>query len=68
MKVILNNLTEKLPFNDSLTISELLEYKKFSFKMLVIKINGVLIKKDKYNTAYIKDGDIVDVIHLISGG
>ena len=68
MKVILNNLTEKLPFNDSLTISELLEYKKFSFKMLVIKINGVIIKKDKYNTAYIKDGDIVDVIHLISGG
>jgi thiamine biosynthesis protein ThiS len=36
--------------------------------MLVIKINGSLIKKEDYDKAVIKDGDNVDVIHLISGG
>jgi len=36
--------------------------------MLVIKINGKLIKKGEYETAMVKDGDDVMVLHLISGG
>jgi len=67
MKIILNNREETFPA-DSFTIVELLEAKKFSFKMLVIKINGKLIKKGEYETAMVKDGDDVMVLHLISGG
>jgi thiamine biosynthesis protein ThiS len=67
MKIILNNREETFPA-DSFTIVELLEAKKFSFKMLVIKINGKLIKKGEYETAVVKDGDDVMVLHLISGG
>jgi len=67
MKIILNNRNETIEA-DSLTITELLKYKNFTFKFLVIKINGVLIKKDFYNTATIKDGDDVAVLHLTSGG
>ena len=36
--------------------------------MLVIRINGTLVKKDMYATATIKDGDDVMVLHLVSGG
>jgi sulfur carrier protein ThiS len=36
--------------------------------MLVIKINGVLVKKTEYESALIHDGDDVHVLHLISGG
>ena len=36
--------------------------------MLVIKINGKLIKKMDYDTATINDGDEVMVMHLVSGG
>jgi thiamine biosynthesis protein ThiS len=36
--------------------------------MLVIKINGTLVKKTEYETAEIHDGDEVHVLHLISGG
>jgi sulfur carrier protein len=67
MKIILNNREETFPA-DSFTIVELLEAKKFSFKMLVIKINGKLIRKGEYETATVKDGDDVMVLHLISGG
>ncbi|MCD6556725.1 MAG: MoaD/ThiS family protein, partial [Bacteroidales bacterium] len=35
---------------------------------LVIKINGQLVKKYNYSEAEIKNGDKVDIIHLISGG
>ncbi len=67
MRIILNNKEEILE-SDKLTINELLQLKKYTFKMLVIKINGILVKKTEYETATIKDGDDVMVLHLISGG
>lgn len=67
MKLIVNN-REEIIERESLNINELLEEKKFSFKMLVIKVNGQLIKKPEYNSTQLKDGDDVMVLHLISGG
>lgn len=67
MNIILNNNNESFEF-DTLSITELLALKKFTFKMLIIKINGQLIKQENYSNAYIKDGDEVMVLHLISGG
>jgi thiamine biosynthesis protein ThiS len=67
MKIILNNKEEQFE-GDLFTIKELLHIKKFTFKMLVIKVNGQLIKKTEYETALVKDGDDVMVLHLISGG
>ncbi len=67
MTITLNNREEQFS-QDILTIQELLKIKKFTFKQLVIKINGQLIKKDSYSEAQIKDKDKVDIIHMISGG
>ncbi|MEI6883832.1 MAG: sulfur carrier protein ThiS [Bacteroidota bacterium] len=67
MNIILNNNHEEVE-GESVTVNELLKLKKYSFKMLVIKINGVLVKKDEYSTATIKDQDDVMVLHLVSGG
>jgi sulfur carrier protein len=67
MKIILNNKEEVFE-GDQLTINELLKAKKFTFKMLVIKVNGQMIKKTEYNSAIVQDGDDVMVLHLISGG
>ncbi|MCX6271293.1 MAG: sulfur carrier protein ThiS [Bacteroidetes bacterium] len=67
MKIELNNRLEEFS-PPTLTISELLKIKNFTFKMLVIKINGQLIRKEEYDQSVIKDGDTVMVLHLISGG
>lgn len=67
MNISLNNRPEKFE-QDKLTISEILKLKNFTFKMMVVKINGQLIKKDRYDTAKVKDGDDVQIIHMISGG
>jgi len=67
MKIILNNKEEIIEGN-LLTINELLQIKKYTFKMLVIKVNGILVKKNEYDKATVKDGDDVMVLHLISGG
>ena len=67
MKIILNNKEEEFAA-DQFTVSELLQAKNFTFKMLVIKVNGHLVKKSEHNSAIVKDGDDVMVLHLISGG
>ena len=46
MVITLNNRTEKID-KAYITVNELLELKNFTFKMLVVKINGKLIKKDE---------------------
>lgn len=67
MKIILNNNPES--FNvEQCTVRELLALKNFTFKMLIIKVNGTLVKKDAYDQTWINDGDDVSVLHLISGG
>lgn len=67
MKITLNNRPESLDINQ-LTLQELIEKKKFTFKFLVTKINGKLIKKENRAVASIHEGDDVAVIHLITGG
>lgn len=67
MTITLNNNREIFE-QDTLSVSQLLEVKHFTFKMLVIKINGKLIKKEEYHSTYISEGDDVMVLHLISGG
>ena len=67
MKITLNNRAEEIQ-GSSLTISELLKFKNYTFKLLVVKINGNLVRKDRYDHATISEGDDVAVIHLISGG
>lgn len=67
MNIILNNRPETIE-RDQLTVKELLDYKNFTFKLLVVKINNKLVKREQYTTATISDGDHVMVLHLISGG
>lgn len=52
----------------SITVAELLALKNFSYKLLVVKVNNTLVRKDQYSSATVKDGDNVQVIHLITGG
>jgi len=67
MEIILNNRPETIE-KEGISIQELIEFKNFTFKLLVTKINGTLVKKDKRDSVKIYAGDKVDVIHLISGG
>ena len=67
MKITLNNRVEVID-RDLLTIQELIDYKKFTFKLLVTKLNGQLVKKENRNNIEIKDGDTVMVLHMVSGG
>ena len=67
MIILLNNREEEFD-NESLSILELLELKKLTFRMRIVKINGTLVPKDSYAYTMISNGDNVQVLYLMSGG
>jgi sulfur carrier protein len=67
MKIILNNREEEFK-RESMSVNEMLVLKKFSYKMRIIKINGKLISKEKYDSTVINNGDEVQMLYLMSGG
>ncbi|HSV75764.1 MAG TPA: sulfur carrier protein ThiS [Bacteroidales bacterium] len=68
MKITLNNKPDQIDGYDSITVSELLKIKNFTFKFLAVRINGIPVLPANFENAVVKDGDTVIVMHLISGG
>jgi thiamine biosynthesis protein ThiS len=67
MNITLNNRLDSFE-EDSLSFEELIKKKNFTFKLIVTKLNGKLVKKEERSNVVIKDGDDVTVLHLVSGG
>jgi thiamine biosynthesis protein ThiS len=67
MKILLNNREEEFD-KETITVSELLVLKKFSFRMRIIKINGVFIPKENYDSTVVHHGDEMQMLYLMSGG
>jgi sulfur carrier protein len=67
MEILLNNRKETIDRGE-ITLEDLIQHKNFTFKLLVTKVNGRLVKKEERNSYIIRDGDEVNVLHMISGG
>jgi len=67
MEITLNNNKEIVPDED-MTVADLIRFKNFTFRLLVTKVNGKLVKKEERDQVFIREGDDVTVLHLISGG
>jgi thiamine biosynthesis protein ThiS len=67
MKITLNNEPMTID-GDSVTVEKLLEMKRYTFRLRIVKVNGRIIDRDSYGQELINDGDTVHVIYLMSGG
>jgi thiamine biosynthesis protein ThiS len=67
MQILLNNRKETID-KDRISLDELIKYKNYTFKLLVTKVNGRLVKKEMREDTIIRDGDEVNILHMISGG
>lgn len=67
MKIILNNNPEEFE-GDALSVSKIMEIKKFTFKMIIVKLNEKIVYKENYDSTLVKEGDNLVILHLISGG
>ena len=66
MSIIVNGKEVEYQKNESVT--ELLKRMHYTFPLIVVKINGSLIKKNLYGTSIVPDNSKIQVVHMISGG
>ncbi|MCE5255859.1 MAG: MoaD/ThiS family protein [Spirochaetaceae bacterium] len=67
MKITLNFADEQFP-EDSLSVAEIMQRKKYSFPHVITMLNEALVQKTDRKTTLVHDGDELQVYHLISGG
>ena len=57
-----------IDWEEDMTITRILKIMNYTFRMLVVKVNGKLVKKVDYASTIVPPDADVKVIHLISGG
>lgn len=58
----------EIPWVPEESVSQLLQRMHYIFPMLIVTVNGTIVKKVDYSKYFLTDNATVDVIHLISGG
>ena len=51
-----------------MTVRALLDEKVFTFRHIIVRVNGEYVPEEQYDSYPIKDGDDVMVLHLMAGG
>jgi thiamine biosynthesis protein ThiS len=59
---------EPLDWQEGLTVRGVLRARKYIFPLLVVTLDGRLIRREDYDSTPVPDGATVSVVHLMSGG
>lgn len=59
---------EQMEWSPGKTARDVIEEKNYIFPLLIVRINGKLIHRSKYDSTAVPDKATVDIIHLMSGG
>jgi sulfur carrier protein len=66
MAILLNG--EAVDWHEGMTVETLMQERRMTFPLKNVSLNGKLIRRTDYAQTPVRDGDQVDVIHMISGG
>ena len=66
MSIIING--RKTDWIENESVKQLLKRVKYTFPLVVVKINDNIILRSDYEKTIIPDKSKIDVIHMISGG
>jgi len=59
---------EKKETPEGLTISGLLQFLKVQSERVAVELNLDIVKKDRYSTTPVKEGDSVEIVSFMAGG
>jgi thiamine biosynthesis protein ThiS len=66
MSITVNGRTVEWIENE--TVAQLLKRMKYTFPLIIVKIDKKIIPRKDHQNCMIPDESVVDVIHMISGG
>ena len=58
----------EVAWEEGMTVTELLKRLKFSFPLIIVSVDGVLVPKEEYATRQLPDEAEVKVLHMTAGG
>ena len=58
----------QVEWEEGMTVTRLLARLKFSYPLLIVSIDGVLVSQDEYATRQVPDDSQVKVLHMTAGG
>jgi sulfur carrier protein len=59
---------EEMNWEKGMTVQDVLDRRRYTFPMIVVKVNDEVVRKEAFTSYQVPDGADVRVIHLISGG
>ncbi len=60
--------TEEYPWHSGMTVRALLDEKLFTFRHIIVRVNGEFVPEEDYEKQIVQDEDDVLVLHLMAGG
>jgi sulfur carrier protein len=45
-----------------------MEIKNFSYQKIIVKLNNIIIEKEDFKNTIVKEGDNLQILHLLAGG
>ena len=66
MKLLING--EERSFNDSLTLSALVEQLGVKPDRIAVELNRNIVRRDDWPQTALHDGDRLEVVHFVGGG
>jgi thiamine biosynthesis protein ThiS len=66
--MVMINDRECLDWRDGLTVQEMLDEMGYSYPLITVTVNGVLVPEEDYSTHLVPDRAKVTVFHLAHGG
>jgi len=57
-----------IDWKEGMTVRDVLNAMKYTFYLLIVEVNGVIVKRGDYETSIVPRGADISVIHLMSGG
>jgi thiamine biosynthesis protein ThiS len=66
MHITLNGEKKEIPNNA--TVSGLLEFLNIQHQRVAVELNLEIVKKDKFSTTTIQEGDSLEIVSFMAGG
>jgi sulfur carrier protein len=66
VRITINGEQKQIP--DNVTIAGLLEFLNIQHQRVAVELNLDIVKKDRYGTTTVKEGDSLEIVSFMSGG
>lgn len=59
---------KKQEIEKAVTLPSFLEAHNINSRMVAVGYNGEVVPRDKWSEVTVKEGDVLDIVHMVGGG